>query len=140
MKIRGNTVGTTMPRADYAETNPKSAAFIKNKPDEVIKKAQEDIKKLGTSKAETGTYKGTFSATGWSGSAPFSQAITVEGIRSTDYPFVDIDLSDVQDATAVIEAWTLVGRCTVSADNRVVAYCYEEKPTVNIPVIFKVVR
>ena len=32
MKIRGNTVGTTMPRADFDEKNPKSAAFIKNKP------------------------------------------------------------------------------------------------------------
>ena len=40
MIIRGNTVGTPMPRADYAETNPKSAAYIKNKPDEAIKKAQ----------------------------------------------------------------------------------------------------
>ena len=40
MIIRGNTVGTTMPRADYAETNPKSAAYIKNKPDEAIQKAQ----------------------------------------------------------------------------------------------------
>ena len=41
MIIRGNTVGTTMPRADYAETNPKSAAFIKNKPDAAIQKAQD---------------------------------------------------------------------------------------------------
>lgn len=32
MKIRGNTVGTTMPRADYAQKNPKKADFIKNKP------------------------------------------------------------------------------------------------------------
>lgn len=40
MIIRGNTVGTTMPRADYAETNPKSAAYIKNKPDSAIQKAQ----------------------------------------------------------------------------------------------------
>lgn len=40
MIIRGNTVGTTMPRADYAETNPKSAAYIKNKPDDAIQRAQ----------------------------------------------------------------------------------------------------
>lgn len=40
MKIRGMTVGTTMPRADYAETNPNSAAFIKNKPDGAIQAAQ----------------------------------------------------------------------------------------------------
>ena len=32
MKIRGNTVGTTMPRADYAQKDPKKADFIKNKP------------------------------------------------------------------------------------------------------------
>ena len=40
MIIRGNTVGTTMPRSDYGETNPKSAAYIKNKPDAAIQKAQ----------------------------------------------------------------------------------------------------
>ena len=40
MIIRGNTVGTTMPRADYGETDPKSAAYIKNKPNEAIQKAQ----------------------------------------------------------------------------------------------------
>ena len=32
MKIRGNTVGTTMPRADFAQTDPTKADFIKNKP------------------------------------------------------------------------------------------------------------
>lgn len=33
MKITGNTVGTTMPRADWAQTDPKKADYIKNKPD-----------------------------------------------------------------------------------------------------------
>ena len=33
MKIKGNTVGTTMPRSDWAETNEKKASFIKNKPE-----------------------------------------------------------------------------------------------------------
>ena len=32
MKIRGNTVGTTMPRADFAQNDPKKADYIKNKP------------------------------------------------------------------------------------------------------------
>ena len=32
MIIRGNTVGTTMPRADFAQTDPTKADFIKNKP------------------------------------------------------------------------------------------------------------
>lgn len=150
MKIRSHPVGTTMPRADYAETNPRSAAYIKNKPDAAIKKAQDTADNAVTAagnamaaantKAVTRTYKGTFSATGWSENAPFTQEITVEGILSTDYPFVDIDLSEVENATAVIEGWTLVGRCTVSADNTVIAYCYEEKPEADIPIVFKVVR
>ncbi len=33
MKIRGNTVGTTTPRPDWNQTNPKRADYIKNKPD-----------------------------------------------------------------------------------------------------------
>lgn len=150
MKIRSHPVGTTMPRADYAETNPKSAAYVKNKPDDAIQKAQttadnaqnaaNNAISVANSKAITRTYKGTFSASSWSEEAPFVQEIPVDGILSTDYPFVDIDLSDVEDAAAVIEGWTLVGRCTVSADNTVIAYCYEEAPAVDIPIVFKVVR
>ena len=90
--------------------------------------------------ATTETYKGTFLANGWSSEAPYTQTITVSGVLSTDYPFVDIDLSDTNNSTGVIEAWRLVGRCTVESDNTVIAYCYEEKPTVDIPIIFKVVR
>lgn len=40
MIIRGNTVGTTMPRSDYAQTDPKAADYIKNKPDAAIQRAQ----------------------------------------------------------------------------------------------------
>ena len=32
MKIKGNTVGTTMPRSDWAQTDPKKADYIKIKP------------------------------------------------------------------------------------------------------------
>lgn len=32
-KIRGNTVGTTMPRPDWNQTDPTKADYIKNKPD-----------------------------------------------------------------------------------------------------------
>lgn len=33
MKIKGNTVGTTTPRPDWNQTDPKKADYIKNKPD-----------------------------------------------------------------------------------------------------------
>lgn len=98
------------------------------------------ISDLDSRKAETETYKGTFTASGWSDTAPFTQSINIPGILRSDYPFVDIDLSEVGDAVAVIEGWKMVGRCVVSANDTVLAYCYEEKPEVNLPVVFKVVR
>lgn len=99
-----------------------------------------NVAALANEKATTETYKGTLTSSGWSGSAPFTQTVTISGLLSTDYPFVDIDLSNVSNAQSVIEAWNMVGRVTVSGNNTVVAYCYEEKPTVDIPIVFKVVR
>ena len=32
MKIRGDTVGTTAPRPDYNQNNPRKADYIKNRP------------------------------------------------------------------------------------------------------------
>ena len=40
MIIRGNTVGTTVPRPDYAQTDESKSDFIRNKPDAAIAKAQ----------------------------------------------------------------------------------------------------
>lgn len=97
-------------------------------------------KSYADTKAVTAIYKGTFLAGSWGDSAPFTQEITVDGVLASDYPFVDIDLSEAADAQSVIEAWNLVGRCTVSDNNTVVGYCYEEAPEVDIPIIFKVVR
>ena len=43
MKIRGNTVGTTMPRANWNQTDPKKADYVigKEAADAAIEKAQE---------------------------------------------------------------------------------------------------
>lgn len=45
MKIRGNTVGTTMPRPDWNQTNPRRADYILNKPriDNIICSAEGDV-------------------------------------------------------------------------------------------------
>lgn len=92
-------------------------------------------------KAETAVYTGTFSSNGWiSESGYHSQTITVDGIQGDDTPLVDIDLSDVTNYVTVIENWSFVGRVSVSANNTVVAYCYEDKPVADIPVILKVIR
>lgn len=45
MKIRGNTIGTTMPRPDWNQTNPRRADYILNKPriDNIICTANGDV-------------------------------------------------------------------------------------------------
>lgn len=91
-------------------------------------------------KAETHTFPGTFLSGDWGEEAPYTQTITVEGLLADDKPMVDIDLSEAGDPLAVIEAWGLVHRCTVAADNTVTAYCYQDAPATDIPVVFKVVR
>lgn len=46
-QIRGNTVGTTMPRPDWNQTDPTAADYIKNKP---------DLPSTGTDEVFTATY------------------------------------------------------------------------------------
>lgn len=93
-------------------------------------------------KASTRRFSAALTADGWSASAPYSQTVAVSGLLSTDDPFVDVSLSGASEpdaANALLEAWAFVGRVT-AGDEALTAYCYEEKPTVEIPLILKVVR
>ena len=56
MKIMGNTVGTTMPRSDWAQTNPKAADYIRNKPD--IPAMQQAIQAAKSSADAANTHTG----------------------------------------------------------------------------------
>lgn len=101
------------------------------------KTAEEARRNLGA--ASTASYRCTFPVSGWSDSAPYTQTVAAPGILATDNPFVDVYLAGIEDGTAIIEAWIVVGRVETSNDS-VTAYCYEEKPEVDIPIILKVVR
>lgn len=107
---------------------------------EAIQKVADKVTQVNRDKAETKPYFGILLATGWTEESPFVQEIIVDGILEEDDPFVDVNLSDVDDVLSVIEAWGMVGRCTASADNTITVYCYQEKPSVDIPLKFKVVR
>lgn len=99
-----------------------------------------ELKVEVSKKAETSVFTGVFAAGGWSNSLPYTQTLTITGILPTDNPFVDVNLSDVVDALPILEEWTYVGRVTASEVDTIVGYCYEEKPTIDIPIILKVVR
>lgn len=101
-----------------------------------------EVERLSCNGGASNSFKGVLTYSGWSSSAPYTQSITVNGLLATDEPFVDIDLSDVADSNVLyaLDDYSLVGRITVSADNTLTAYCYEEKPTGHIPIMLKVVR
>lgn len=107
---------------------------------EAIKKVSEQVAQVGSQKAEVKSFAGILTASGWGNEAPFTQEITVEGIFEKDEPFVDVDLSGTEDVLSIIEAWGMVGRCRANADDKITAYCYQERPLVDIPLRFKVVR
>lgn len=103
--------------------------------------AQEALQAIGK-KASTATYTAVFPSAGWSEAAPYSQTVSVTGILATDDPLADVSLSGASTAQAgkaLTDAWTFVSRVD-TADGTVTAYCYEEKPEVDVPVILKVVR
>ena len=106
------------------------------------KTAEEARTNLGA--ASTASYTGTFLASGWSfdeNKAVYKQEIAVNGILQTDNPFIDVYLSGISAGPAlqILDSWNCIGRM-FALNNSITAYCYEEKPTVDIPIILKVVR
>jgi hypothetical protein len=91
--------------------------------------------------ATTTTYTSTLVNTTWVGSsAPFTRAITISGILSTDEPIIDIDFTSVAyaDVAGVQTAWGKVYRAVTSANT--ITFYASEIPAVNVPFIAKVVR
>ena len=86
-------------------------------------------------------YTATLSSSGWSSSAPYTQTVSISGIKSTDNPIVDINMSSAtsSNSASLLEAWALVGR-VATADGKITAYCYDKKPTTNISVNLMVVK
>lgn len=89
--------------------------------------------------ATTVTYNATI-GTSYSGNGPYTQNVNITGIVSTDNPIIDIVLtSDTDSSKTILEAWSNVSRI-VANDGTITVYCYDDKPTVNIPIQLKVVR
>lgn len=89
--------------------------------------------------ATTITYNATIGTT-WSGSGPYTQTISVNGLLSTDNPIIDVVLSDdTESSKTILENWSNVSRI-VTNDESITIYCYDTKPTVSIPIQLKIVR
>lgn len=83
----------------------------------------------------------TLASDSWVGdSAPYTQTVSVSGILSTDNPIVDVSLSSTYaTAKEQLEAWNKVSNITTS-NGSITASCFDDKPTVSIPIQLKVIR
>lgn len=90
---------------------------------------------MNTSVSASKFYTVTLPAAEWSSSAPFTQTAYVDGILASDNPIVDINMASIgtDDNTLLFESWALVGRISTN-DGSITAYCYEEKPAVDISI------
>jgi hypothetical protein len=80
-------------------------------------------------------------SSGWAGTGPYTNVITVTGLLATDSPIVDINLSGVTyaDVEDVQADWGLVYRVAATANNQLTLYATDE-PTENFTLTVKVVR
>ena len=107
---------------------------------------QDNVRTLKTDvegKAAATDYSATFLASAWSGSAiPYVQTVAVPGMEeSEDRPLADWDYSG---ATAgnfeeLQENFAKILRLVPGADS-LTAYCYGDKPTIDLPVTVQVVK
>lgn len=85
----------------------------------------------------------TFTATvgtGWTGSGPYTQTVTVAGVLASDMPHV-VPVYDADNTTAQAqrEAWGCVSR-GVAAAGGIQFTCFEDKPETAIPIQIEVMR
>lgn len=82
----------------------------------------------------------TILAADWSSSVPYMQTISVEGITPEDNPKVYPLYSDeLETAIAQRDAWSMVSRGKSETD-AITFICFEDKPTVDIPIQIEVNR
>lgn len=86
------------------------------------------------------TFTAVITAESWTGeAAPYTNAVTVTGLLTTDTPLVDMIPSDTfETAETEIEAYANIYKM-VTADNQLTVYA-TEKPTVDISIQIKAVR
>lgn len=97
----------------------------------------------GATKGYVDGKRKTFTATvgtGWTGSGPYTQTVTVEGVLASDMPHV-VPVYDADNTTAKAqrEAWGCVSR-GVAAAGGIQFTCFEDKPETAIPIQIEVMR
>ena len=95
---------------------------------------------LENSKASTALYTVTIPTTGWTGTAaPYTRAITVNGITSADAPVIDVKLTgNYQNDVLICDAWASIQRI-VTGSNKITVTA-ELIPEIAIPIQVRCIR
>ena len=163
MSVRGNTIGTTAPRPDYAEQDEKQSSFIRNKPTQAIALA---LQTAEAALARTGgamsgplsvlepTEAGHAASRGyvdgkhrnitvqlpakeWSASVPHTQRVAVAGILSSDHPHYGVVYSENWEEEK--RAFAMVDDLD-TADGSVTFTCFRAAPETDLTVQLEVNR
>lgn len=138
-KKAGTDAQTAADNAQTAANNAQSTANeAKASAQTLSNNALETAKTYSDSKHKT--FSATITASGWSSSAPYTQAVTVSGILAADTPHISPVYSDtLATALAQKESWEMVSRANAEA-NKITFICFEDKPTTDIPIQVEVNR
>ena len=137
------------------EQSPSGDIFLYHSSADIVMLDETEVKGLGDNvesalkslndkaegKANTTTLKATIKASAFlGGNSPFKQTIEVKGILESDNPIAGVVYDDdTEVALRQREAWGNVQRITCGNDS-ITVYCFEEKPTTDIPIQLKVIR
>ena len=80
----------------------------------------------------------TLTASGWSGSGPYTQSITVDGLTDNVYAIAYVDVPEDAAAEAALAEETPKVTSGRRSGSQMIFRCREEKPTVNIPIVVEV--
>lgn len=81
----------------------------------------------------------TFLRAAWSDTPPYSQTVSVAGITADLNPRIDVIISDdINKGIAEERAYSYITRA-VTGNGTITAYCYEQKPAVDLNIMVEVI-
>lgn len=109
---------TPAPGLVVQEGTPRSALNM-NHIEQGIEDCAEAVNDLEIEKVGETVYDVSIPATGWTGlTAPYTKTVTVNGVKATDTPLVDIELTgNYATDQSMCDNWSLVYRITTAANS-----------------------